>query len=382
MTPKKRIELCIAKKLCKNCLLHNHTTEQCKLLRRCTICGDKHTKFLHVNDSNGQDESKSSVTTDLSGNMSNDVNVSSDISGNVEKKVQSYNVSVKQTNNDLVLLPAVPIVVNNTYITYMYALIDACSSQTFCSNSLVEKLGISGKKTTINLSTIENEDSSIQTDCVKLKVSDLNGSNTVVRFSSCYRLYTSTKGTNYEFLYKHLNHINPLPSDYTVDVLFGQDCPDIIKVLEIRDGGPGETYASRSVLGWSVCGPIPRTMVCYSTKSDMYREELSHNLKLEEAVQKMWTLENELSDEMSHSHEDRAVMQYWDENVSVEDNHYVVRIPRKRKQGNIRKPFVENNKLLAITRFNSLKKRLDRDLDLKEKYRKGIQDMIEKKYAE
>ena len=103
MTPKKRIELCIAKKLCKNCLLHNHTTEQCKLLRRCTICGDKHTKFLHVNDSNGQDKSKSSVSTDLSGNMSNDVSVSSDISGNVEKKVQSYNVSVKQTNNDLVL---------------------------------------------------------------------------------------------------------------------------------------------------------------------------------------------------------------------------------------------------------------------------------------
>ena len=39
---------------------------------------------MHVNDSNGQDESKSSVNTDLSGNMSNDVNVSSDISRNVE----------------------------------------------------------------------------------------------------------------------------------------------------------------------------------------------------------------------------------------------------------------------------------------------------------
>ena len=234
MTPKKCLELCIAKKLCKNCLLHNHTTEQCKLLRRCTICGDKHTKFLHVNDSNGQDESKSSVSTDLPGNMSNDDNVSSDISANVEKKVQSYNVSVKQTNNDLVSLPAVPILVNDTYVTY--ALIDTCSTQTFCSKALVEKLSIWGKKTTINLSTVENEDSSIQTDCVKLKVSSLDGSNTVWIDSALVTGYIpAPKVPTMNFLaYKHLNHIDPIPSDYTVDVLFGQDCPDIIKVLEIK----------------------------------------------------------------------------------------------------------------------------------------------------
>ena len=139
--------------------------------------------------------------------------------------------------------------------------------------------------------------------------------------------------------YKLLNYINPIPSDYTVDVLFGQDCPDIIKVLEIRYDGPGELYASRFVLGWSVCGPTLITLVCNSTKSDMYREELSHNLKLEETVQSMWTLENELSDETSHSHEDRAVMQYWDENVSVEDDHYVVPTPWKRKQGKHKETF-------------------------------------------
>ena len=194
-------------------MLHNHKTEQCKLLRRCTICGDKHTKFLHVNDSNGQDESKLSVSTDLPGNMSNDVNVSSDISGNVEKKVQSYNVSVKQTNNDLVLLPAVPILVNNTYVTY--ALIDTCSTQTFCSKAVVERWSISGKKTTINLSTIENEDSSIQTDCVKLKISSLDGSNTVWIDSAFVTGYIQApKVPTMNFLaYKHLNlnHINPIP---------------------------------------------------------------------------------------------------------------------------------------------------------------------------
>ena len=157
--------------------------------------------------------------------------------------------------------------------------------------------------------------------------------------------------------YKLLNYINPIPSDYTVDVLFGQDCPDIIKVLEIRNDGPGELYASRYVLGWSVCGPILITLVCNSpilitlvcnsTRSDMFREELSHNLKLEETVQNMWTLENELSDETSHSHEDRAVMQYWDENVSVEDDHYVVPTPWKRKQGKHKETFCRKQQVVS-----------------------------------
>ena len=88
-----------------------------------------------------------------------------------------------------------------------------------CSKALVEKLSISGKKTTINLSTIENENSSIQTDCVKLKVSSLDGSNTVWIDSALVTGYIpalKVLPVTMNFLaYKHLNHINPIPSDYT-----------------------------------------------------------------------------------------------------------------------------------------------------------------------
>ena len=168
---------------------------------------------------------------------------------------------------------------------------------------------------------------------------------------------------------KHLGHINPLPSDYVVDILFGQDCPDVVKVLETKDGGPGKPYASRSALGWSVCGPIPRNMIC-------------HSVTLDQAVEKMWSLDNELSDERLHSYDDRMVIEYWDKTVTMENGHYVIPIPWKRIQDGVRKPLAENNKVLALNRYASLRKRLVKDPELKAKYASGIQDMIGKGYAE
>ena len=48
----------------------------------------------------------------------------------------------------------------------------------------------------------------------------------------------------------------------------------------------------------------------------------------------------------------------------------------------VRKPLAENNKVLALNRYASLRKRLVKDPELKAKYASGIQDMIGKGYAE
>ena len=53
------------------------------------------------------------------------------------------------------MLPAVPVLVNDTYATF--ALIDSCSTQTFCSEALASKLKLSGEKTTINVGTLDKK---------------------------------------------------------------------------------------------------------------------------------------------------------------------------------------------------------------------------------
>ena len=192
------------------------------------------------------------------------------------------------------MLPAVPVLVNDTYATF--ALIDSCSTQTFCSEALASKLNLSGEKTTINVGTLDKESSPKRSECVKLKICALDGSYNLSVASAYITSYIpAPKIPSINYLsQKHLGHINSLPSDYVVDILFGQDCPDVVKVLETKDGGPGKPYASRSALGWSVRGPIPRNMIC-------------HSVTLDQAVEKMWSLDNELSDERLHSYDDRMV---------------------------------------------------------------------------
>jgi len=58
----------------------------------------------------------------------------------------------------------------------------------------------------------------------------------------------------------HLTEI-PLPrlSDSSeIRLLIGQDCPEALLPLEIRRGSFGAPYATRTVLGWTVNGPINR----------------------------------------------------------------------------------------------------------------------------
>ena len=66
----------------------------------------------------------------------------------------------------------------------------------------------------------------------------------------------------------------------------------------------------------------------------------------------------------------------------MEYGHYVIPIPWKRIQDGVRKPLAENNKVLALNRYASLRKRLVKDPELKAKYASGIQNMIGKGYAE
>ena len=53
--------------------------------------------------------------------------------------------------------------------------------------------------------------------------------------------------------FEHLQAFS-YPGEISVDVLIGQDYADLLRVHEYRDGGEGEPYAARTILGWSLHG--------------------------------------------------------------------------------------------------------------------------------
>ena len=85
------------------------------------FCNARHSKYIHVD--------------------SSDASVSS-----------SSNFTVNISHDDYVMLPILPVTINNTFHTY--ALLDTGSSNSFCSRRLIDRLNINGPVTTYELNTI------------------------------------------------------------------------------------------------------------------------------------------------------------------------------------------------------------------------------------
>ena len=160
----RRINLVKQHNLCFNCLMPGHTSNRCQLTRTCSVpgCNRKHTKFLHPITGQQENPAQNLPTT----SQNNCCAVSSHIGAGSYKTV----------------LPIVPVIVSSpdsTKIVRTYALLDSGSTNTFCSNELIQQFGIKGRDEVLSLTTLEKADSQIQTTVVNLEVSNFSQSHTL-----------------------------------------------------------------------------------------------------------------------------------------------------------------------------------------------------------
>ena len=80
-------------------------------------------------------------------------------------------------------------------------------------------------------------------------------------------------------------------------------------------------YATRTLFGWSLNGPLGDL----SNNSQVS----SHFVDLEQRISKLWEVEQCDEDIQSLSYDDRKVHDLWQSEVTLEDGHYVVPIPWK-----------------------------------------------------
>ena len=89
--------------------------------------------------------------------------------------------------------------------------------------------------------------------------------------------------------YKYLEHVEVQLVDGPIDLLIGQDCPSLLRQVEVRYGEKDEAYAVRTPLGWSICGPLgqlddsPSVHVVCSLKEEPTRVDYT--------LQKFWEIE-------------------------------------------------------------------------------------------
>ena len=214
MTVKMRKEFASDHGLCFNCLYGGHYIKDCRSKLKCNIegCIDQHNTLLHNSD------------------------------GIVNTAVCSSLVSH---------MPVVRVLVNGSYTAH--ALLDTASTNSFCSMYIANKLGLKGKSTDYQLSTLYGNSANV-TDMVSVKLSTISGDN--VRSLSCHvvnHIPASTTPVDVS-KYDYLQNLR-FSCNVRVDFLIGQDNAGMLVPLEVRHGVDNELFATRTLYGWCLNGP-------------------------------------------------------------------------------------------------------------------------------
>ena len=261
-------------KLCFGCMRRGHLSKECNNRKTCDTCSGKHHTLLH------KDIENPSVVSQ----------------GNVEgaESVKSGSVSVYMNMQGRVngCMSVVPVRVSSNGGNHVItrAFLDNGSSGTFCSHSLLQKLGVKLKfhnKVQLAVGTMHGE-YDMGCDLVGgVKVSDYDGNNVI----SLPTLYGVEKLpiTKYDTLSRenisrwgHLRKAKIPDCDEDVELLIGTNAPEALQPWELINSDNNKPFAFRSKLGWVVCGRVESK--AGESKVNMHRISVKDGINLDETL--------------------------------------------------------------------------------------------------
>ena len=100
--------------------------------------------------------------------------------------------------------------------------------------------------------------------------------------------------------------------------------------------------------------------------------------QLNRQVERFWKLESSgiCDDNKAMSVQDEMVTARWERTATYEDGHYTLPIPFRHED-----PQLPDSKQMAELRLRSLRRKLERNPELSEKYTEGMEDLLNKGYA-
>ncbi|XP_044182749.1 uncharacterized protein LOC114952001 [Acropora millepora] len=364
--------------LCANCLVAGHLANSCpkKGFCRVTGCNGKHSSYLHP---------KSQVPGSVSGNHNSPTSEAHSQSPNQENGQSTFNGYVKgrmdhrSSSASLAIIPVKVKAPGNDLIIETYAFLDNGSNVSFCSEELATQLGLSGRPTSLSLTTMDREDNRSASRIVSLQVMDLEEENAVEMpcvFTRPKLPVSAKNGARQEDIdrWPHLSGVKLPKIDSNVGLLIGSDVPEALEPKEIRpsNGGP---YATRTILGWVVNGPLGRIHSSAPATANFIRADA----ELTEQFRSYCNMEfndSVYSNDISMSSNDKRALEIMSQTAVLKEGHYEIALPWKEET-----PYLHNNKAVAEHRLRSLKKRLLLDPDLLFKYKECMEDLLEKGYA-
>ncbi|XP_022797621.1 uncharacterized protein LOC111335892 [Stylophora pistillata] len=373
-----RWQLVTSRGLCANCLVAGHSANSYpkREFWRVTGCNGKHSSYLHP---------KSQLSVPVGCISSSSITEPRAQTRNQENGQPAFNGHVKGRNDDrssatsLAIVPVKVKAPDSDLIVETYAFLDNGSNVSFCSEDLTNQLGLSGRPTSLQLTTMDREESRIAAQIFSLQVTDLEEENLVEL--PC--MFTRTKlpvslknGAHQEEIdrWPHLSRVRIPKIDSNVRRLIGSDVPEVLEPKEVRrsNGGP---YASRTMLGWVVNGPLGRAQASTPANANFIRGDA----ELTEQFRSYCNMEfndSVYSNNSSMSSNNKRALEIMSKTAFLREGPNEIALPWKEET-----PYLENNKIVTEHRLRSLKKRLLLNPDLLVKYKECIEDLLKKGYA-
>ena len=266
-------------RLCFRCLRKGHVSKECRNRRTCETCNGIHHTFLHK-----EIEEQSVVHR-------RDVVGTEDAGGVKSGRVSVYLNTESRVTGCMSVVP-VRVSLNGGKQVLTRAFLDNGSAGTFCSNSLLDKLGIklkSSHKVELSVGTMHGEREMCCSLVDGIQVFDFDGNNAI----SLPPLYGVEKlpitkhdtfSKNDISHWKHLKNARIPECDEEVELLIGTNAPDALQPWEIVNSDEGKPFAFRTKLGWVVCGKKSRhvdkiSVNGLSVREDILKESKSREVK-------------------------------------------------------------------------------------------------------
>lgn len=382
-----RLTFVRAKGLCINCLVAGHMANSCPKASFCRVTGCKgvHSSYLHpksvqpaTNRQSSQNPTFTSVESPEQGSVQDVLN--GYVRGNNESRNIEDHSHCQASVTGLAVIPVKVKAPGRADTVMTYAFLDNGSNTSFCSEKLAKQLGLSGNETSLSLTTMEKENSRTNCLVVSLEVLDIEGENIVelpvvfTRPKLPVSVETATKQEDID-PWPHLAGVTVHKIEAEVGLLIGSDVPEVMEPREVRPSRNGGPYATRTVFGWVVNGPLGRAQTSATRTASFIKADVD----LSDQFRKYCNMEfndSIYSRKSSMSLNDKRALDVMRNSAKLKSGHYEIALPWKDDP-----PFLENNKIVAEHRLRLLKKRLLKDQELLAKYRECIEDLLKKGYA-
>lgn len=366
------------KGLCFGCLDQGHLARSCVNRRTCSTCHRMHPSSLH-----GDIPVRTEGTLDKSLSMMVQ-------NGNCSKS--SMIVPVWLSHKDK---PSQEILV--------YALLDTQSDTTFILDSTRRKLKIGGQDVNLLLSTMSCQDELIASKRINgLRVRGHSETESIwlpttytrdIMPANRSHIPTPEMAVHWPHLQPMVHHLMPV-SECEIGLLIGYNSPRSLAPMDVIppvDEGP---YAQRTALGWGIVGVIDSNGIeqdavgvshrilasmegIQIASSSKIREIISPN----EIVQFMQQDFSETQGNPKHSVsvEDQKFIQKLSDGITKDtDGHYQMPLPFREDPS----PILPNNKAMALSRLNQLKRKMQRNDVFRKDYQEFMSNLFSQGYAE